>query len=149
MNSSLIRLFERSVLALMVFAAVCGMAIPRVARAAAEGRVLVLADRLHQIRSSIVLYRAQHNGRLPGRGADGRADAEAFVADLTARDEGGQSACLERMPANPFVKGRAASQVTVVDDPVARPSGKEGTGWWYNAATGHFTACDSRYHSSY
>jgi hypothetical protein len=149
MNGYLIRLFERSVLALMLFAAIGGMGIPKAAKAAAEGRISLLADRLHQVRSSIALYRAEHHGRLPGRNGDGRADERAFLADLTERNEKGQAVYLGQMPANPFLKGQAAFRVTVVDDPAARPSGKEGTGWWYNAATGHFAACDSRYHSAF
>lgn len=148
MNLSRVRLFERSVLALTLFAAAVGWGVPRAVRAAEENRISLLTERLHQVRAAIALYRVWHNDRLPGRGADGRACAEAFLADLTGQDEQGGDV-LERMPANPFAEGQAASEVTVVDDPAARPTGKEGTGWWYNAATGHFAACDSRYHSAF
>lgn len=137
----MIVLFERTVLALMLFAAAVGWMLPKVAQAAAENRITFLIERLHQVRSGIALYQAQNDGRLPGRGVDGTPAAEQFLADLA------KQGC--RIPANPFVQGPAASQVTVTDDPAARPTGREGTGWWYNAATGHFAACDSRYHSAF
>lgn len=134
-------LFERTVLALMLFAAAVGWMVPKMAQAVAENRIVLLMERLHQVRSGIALYRAQNDGRLPGWGTDGRASAEFFCSELT--EEGCQ------IPANPFVQGPAAYRVTVTDNPAARPTGREGTGWWYNAATGHFAACDSRYHSAF
>ncbi|HOQ04066.1 MAG TPA: hypothetical protein PKY88_02480 [Anaerohalosphaeraceae bacterium] len=140
-QSPMIALFERTVLALMLFAAAVGWMMPKVARAAAENRITLLMERLHQVRSGIALYRAQNDGRLPGRGADGRVTAETFCNELA------KQGC--QIPANPFVQGPAGRQVTVADDAAVRPTGREGTGWWYNAATGHFAACDSRYHSAY
>ncbi len=140
-QSSMIAFFERTVLALILFAAAVGWMMPKMAQAAAENRITLLMERLHQVRSSIALYRAEHDGRLPGRGVDGKPAAEQFLSDLA------KQRC--RIPANPFVQGPKACRVTVTDDPAARPTGREETGWWYNAATGHFAACDSRYHSAF
>ncbi|MEJ5259439.1 MAG: hypothetical protein WHS88_04530 [Anaerohalosphaeraceae bacterium] len=140
-QSPLIALFERTMLGLILFAGAVGWMLPKMAQAAAENRITLLMERLHQVRSGIALYRAQNDGRLPGRGVDGNPAAEQFLSDLA------KQGC--QIPANPFVQGPAAYRVTVTDDPANRPTGREGTGWWYNTATGHFAACDSRYHSAF
>lgn len=140
--------FEGGMIGLILLA-VAMEAAPQVSRARAENRVALLAERLQQVRSSIAVYQAEHDGALPGLSAEGHLSGEAFAAALTGQADGGRTACLDRIPANPFIDGQAAREVTVVCRPDARPTGREGTGWWFNAATGHFAACDSRYHAAY
>jgi len=142
-----VRFLERSMLLAVLSAAAAGM-MPRVVRAGAENRISILVDRLQEVRSSIAVYRAEHNGRLPAADLK-QADGRAFAAALTSPDEQGRGPYLTRMPANPFAEGGRADEVTVVYDPAALPEGQETTGWWYNAATGHFAACDSRYHAAF
>lgn len=142
-----VRFVERGMLLAVLSAAGAGM-VPRAVRAGAENRVSILVDRLQQVRSGIAVYRAEHHGRLPAadlKQADGRAFAEA----LTSPDEQGRGPYLSGIPVNPFAEGEGADEVTVVYDPAALPGGQETTGWWYNAATGHFAACDSQYHAAF
>lgn len=148
MNSPWIRVFEGSMIGLILLS-VATAVTPRVAQAQEEKRISLLADRLQRVRSCLAVYQAEHNGQMPGLAADGQASEEAFAAALTGQDELGRGPYLKELPVNPFVDSESADRVTVVFDPEALPGGQEGTGWWFNAATGHFAACDSKYHSAY
>jgi hypothetical protein len=148
MSSPVVRTFEGSMIGLILLS-VATAVTPRVSQAQEEKRVSQLADRLHRVRASIAVYQAEHNGQMPGLSPDGQVSAEAFVAALTGRDELGRGPYLKEIPVNPFSDSETAGEVTVVSDPNARPDGQECTGWWFNAATGHFTACDSVFHAAF
>ncbi len=150
MTSRFVRVFEGGIVGLMLLAAAIA-AGPRVSQAQAENKVTQLAERLQQIRSCIALYQAEHDGAMPGLTADGQLiSADDFVAAMTNEDGKSLVPYLNQIPANPFVReaGRQRT-VTLVNDPAARPTGQEGTGWWFNTATGHFAACNSAYHAAY
>ncbi len=148
MTSPFIRAFEGSMIGLILLS-VATAVTPRVSQAQEEKRVSQLADRLQRVRACIAVYQAEHDGQMPGLTADGQVSAEAFVADLTSRDQQGRGPYLKEIPLNPFADSDTANEVTVVSDPDARPDGRECTGWWFNAATGHFTACDSTFHAAF
>jgi type II secretory pathway pseudopilin PulG len=148
MTSPVIRAFEGSMIGLILLS-VATAVTPRVSQAQEEKRISLLAERLHQVRASIAVYQAEHEGALPGLTADGQVSAEAFTAALTSRDQLGRGPYLKEIPLNPFADSDTAGEVTVVSDLGARPDGKECTGWWFNAATGHFTACDSTFHAAF
>jgi type II secretory pathway pseudopilin PulG len=127
------------------------MVVPQWTRAAGEGRLAALSDTLHLVRSTIDIYRAEHNGLMPGqRQAGQKVTPAAFVAAMTCPDAGGKYRYFEQFPANPFVRddGRRTT-VTCVNCPSAQPNGTEGTAWWFNAATGEFKACDEKFHTTY
>ena len=150
MTSWLVRVFEGGMIVLILMA-IALVATPRISQAQAERRVSVLVDRLQQVRSRIAVYQVEHGGTMPGLTADGQLiSPDDFTAALT--NENGQSLepYLDRIPANPFIEDEESRRsVTVVNDPAARPTGQEGTGWWFNTATGRFAACDSSYHAAY
>ncbi len=148
MTSPLIRLFEGVMIGLILLSAAVGIT-PRISQAQEEGRVGVLSDCLQRVRASIAVYQAEHDGALPVLTGQGRAGGQEFAACLTSRDAQGRGPYLKAIPANPFASRETAGLVTVVCDPNATPVGEEGTGWWFNAATGHFAACDSSYHAAF
>lgn len=128
---------------------VAATAGPRFSKAAAENRLAEMVDILHAVRSNIECHRLANGGLLPGQKAPGAdVSADAFLRTMTARRESGYVR-LNGFPANPFVSGDAAAAVTCVNSIDALPTGDEGTGWWFNSATGQFRACDSRFHSVY
>jgi len=148
MTSPFVRVFEGSMIGLILLS-VATAVTPRVSQAQEEKRVSLLADRLQRVRSSIAVYQAEHEGAMPGLTADGQISAEAFTAALTGRDELGRGPYLKEIPVNPFADVETAGEVTIVNDPEAQPDGQECTGWWFNAATGHFAACDSAFHAAF
>lgn len=126
-------------------------AVPQLSRAAGEGRLATLSDTLHLIRSTIDIYRMEHNGLLPGQKQFGQAVSPyAFIDDLTSPDNTGKFHYFQRFPDNPFISDDARrSSVTCVNNPNAEPDGTEGTAWWFNGATGEFKACDEKFHTTY
>lgn len=133
----------------MVVALITATAGPRLSKAAAESQLSQMVAGLHAVRSQIERYRIEHDGLLPGQDAPGRQiAADDFKNSLCGRNAAG-SRRLIALPANPFMSGDAAADVTCVNDAQASPTGEEGTGWWFNAATGQFLACDSRFHAAY
>ena len=119
---------------------------------AVEGKKLSdLVDRLQIVRSQIMLYKAYNDGLLPGQMSVGDAvTSEGFAHAMVQDAPDGSGPYLKQMPENPYVTDPACrSMITCVNDPEAMPTGGEQTGWWFNAATGDFFACDSEFHTKY
>ena len=97
------------------------------------------------------LYKIQHGDLLPGQKVTGGDIAQAdFIAAMTRRNTvDGYGPYIKEMPENPFVDGHAADDITCVNDADAVPTGNERTGWWLNASTGEFHACDNQFHTAY
>lgn len=150
MTSRLVRIFEGGMI-LLILLSVAVAVTPRISQAQAEKRVSLLVDRLQRIRSRIAVYQVDHDGAVPGLTDDGQlVSPDDFLIALTNEDGQSLEPYLDQIPANPFVDDEESRRsVTVVNDPAARPTGQEGTGWWFNAATGRFAACDSLYHAAY
>ncbi|MHC5062267.1 MAG: hypothetical protein ACYTFK_14515 [Planctomycetota bacterium] len=88
---------------------------------------------------------------MPGQKVKGGDIKEAdFVAAMTTRSPvDGYGPYFKDMPGNPFISGPAKDDITCVNDKDLLPTGAEGTGWWINAATGEFRACDSKFRTAY
>jgi type II secretory pathway pseudopilin PulG len=127
------------------------MTAPYLTRAAGRERLEGLSDTLHLVRCTIDMYRANHDGLLPGQRKAGQFVLPAdFVRDLTLPDTNGCFPYFQRFPENPFIRcDDSRSTVTCVNNPDIQPNGTEGTAWWFNAATGQFKACDSKFHAEY
>jgi len=127
------------------------VAVPQFSRAASRERLEELSDTLYLVRCTIDLYRAEHDGLLPGQRNPGQAVTHLdFVRDLTQPETDGHFHYFQRFPENPFIRcDDRRSTVTCVNDTNAHPDGTEGTAWWFNAATGEFRACDNRFHTAY
>jgi general secretion pathway protein G len=125
--------------------------VPRFSQAADQQRLEGLSDRLQLIRCTIDLYRADHNGLLPGQRRAGESISyRDFVGAMTMPGCDGRFHYFQRFPDNPFISvSDCRNTVTCVNDPNSHPNGKEGTAWWFNAATGEFRACDSEFHTAY
>jgi len=133
----------------MVVALIAATAGPRLSKAAAENQLPQMVAGLHAVRSQIERYRIEHDGLLPGQNAPGsQVSADDFIKCMIRMNVAGGRR-VAGLPANPFMSGDAAAEVTCVNDAQAAPTGEEGTGWWFNAATGQFLACDSRFHAAY
>ncbi len=127
---------------MMILGIVSAVAVPRFSRASSQARLNDLISDLQEVRSQLELFKIQHDDRLPGQTVmDGAIDEKLFVRELTERGSDGLGPYLIQIPSNAYNNQRT---VTFVNDPLAQPRGDEGTGWWCNAATGEFRACDSR-----
>jgi len=124
---------------------------PGVTQAREEKKLSDMVDRLQMIRSRIMLYQAEHNGLLPGQQSAGESvSSDAFVVAMKQQRFDGEGPYLRTMPENPYVQNPVLrTTITCVNDINAVPLGSEGTGWWFNAATGDFFACDSEFHTNY
>lgn len=125
---------------------------PALSQAMDEKKLSDMVDHLQTVRSQIRLYKAEHNGLFPGqmRIADQSVTCEEFLTALKEQQAGRTESYLGQIPVNPYIsEPSAGSTITCVNDPDAHPTGTEGTGWWYNAATGEFYACDSQFHTNY
>ncbi len=134
----------------IVVCIIAAVAVPRFSVARSRGKLSDMVSKLQQVRSQITLYKIQHDGLLPGQNAKGSDIAEnGFVRAMTEKDSTGFGPYLKEIPANCFIKGKSAKKITLINDPDAVPSGDEGTGWWFNAATERFCASDSKFHTEY
>ena len=135
---------------LIILAIMAAIAVPRFSHANSEARLSEMVTRLQKIRSNIVLYKIQHDNLLPGQKTAGGDISEAdFIIAMTTKGADGLGPYLKKMPANPFMDGDTGERITCVNDAAAAAKGTEGTGWWLNAATGEFRACDSAFHGVY
>jgi len=129
---------------------VAAVSVPRFSMAKSNGRLDDMVSKLQQVRNQIALYRTQHGGLMPGQNTAGGDIAENdFVTAMTVKDSAGLGPYLGAIPANCFIKDKSAEKITFVNDPAAFACGNEGTGWWFNAATGKFCASNSRFHTEY
>jgi general secretion pathway protein G len=123
------------------------MAVPRFSRASQQARLNDLISDLQEVRSQMELYRIQHRDRFPGQAeACGQVDRELFLKELTTRGDDDLGPYLQQIPRNAY---NNLDTITFVSDPAARPTGTEGTGWWFNGATGQFRACDCAENTRY
>ena len=124
---------------------------PNLTQAVEEKKLSDMVDRLQVIRSQIMLYRAEHNGLFPGqRFAGDLVTSDAFALAMKQKRSDGSGSYLRKFFDNPYILGaEQRNTITCVNDVNVMPTGFEGTGWWFNAATGDFFACDSKFHTNY
>ncbi len=124
---------------------------PGVTQAVEEKKLSDMVDRLHVIRSQIVLYKAHHNGLLPGQQCAGDSvTSDVFIHAMRQQRPDDRGSYLRSIPENPYIQTeQQKTAITCVNDVNAVPTGHEGTGWWFNTATGDFFACDSEFHANY
>ena len=130
---------------------IASIAHPPITQAMDEQKLSNMVDRLQMVRSQIRLYKAE-KGLFPGQQQIGdlSVTADEFIKALSEQQTDRIVPYVEQFPGNPYVSNPTVSdEVTCVNDPDAKPSGIESTGWWYNAATGDFYACDSQFHTNY
>jgi len=131
-------------------ALIAASAGPRFSKASFENRLPEMIDSLYTVRSQIESCRLEHGGMLPGQTSPWACvGADPFGDFMMRQDASGRGPWLKTVPANPFMTGDKANDVTCVNEVGVSPTGEEGTGWWFNAATGEFRACDSRFHAEY
>jgi general secretion pathway protein G len=129
------KFFELALIA-AVLGSVGVTVIPQFTQASNEDNIINMIGTLHQIRSQIDLYKAQHNGMLP------RADTpEAFTTAMTQKGADGFGPYIQEFPTNPFSQSSSVRISSKADQ------GKGTHGWHYNPATGDFYADDSKCHS--
>ncbi len=152
METKKLRFIVMEIFIVVVILCTAGAVVaPRVSRAAAKGKLTNLVSKLQLVRSQMQLYKIQHGDLLPGQKvAGGDIDQADFIAAMTRRNTvDGYGPYIKEMPENPFVTGHAADDITCVNDADAVPTGNERTGWWLNAATGEFCACDCQFRTAY
>ena len=124
---------------------------PGITQAVEEMKLSDMVQPLQIIRSQIMLYKHHHNGLLPGQKSAGDfVTSESFALAMAQDTPDGSGPYLKDIFENPYVADPARrSMITCVNDAEAKPTGQEQTGWWFNAATGDFFACDSEFHTHY
>ncbi len=136
---------------IVVLCILAAIVVPRISQASAEGKLSDMVSRLQMVRSQIQLYKVQHGDLLPGQEFIAGDITEArFITAMTKKNAvDGYGPYFKKMPKNPFISGLATDNITCVNDTNTIPTGTESTGWWLNAATGQFRACDSKFHTAY
>ena len=138
------------VITIALIALIAACAGPRFTRASAEKRLPSMIDDLQMMRCQIELYRVEHDGLLPGQTTPGGSvTCDAFINALTEADNVRATPYLRGIPANPFIAGDTADDITIVNSMAIEPCGGGHTGWWFNVATGEFRANDCGFHSVY
>jgi type II secretory pathway pseudopilin PulG len=131
----------------IVLTSVAAVVTPRLSVATDDARLTKMVSSLQKVRTQIQLYKIQHDGLLPGQKQLGENIRETdFVNALTGPSSESGRPYLDNIPVNPF---NGLYTVTCVSSKDLFPDGTEGTGWWFNAATGKFHACDSAFHAKY
>jgi len=135
----------------VILGILAAMVIPQFANAAGESNLTNLKANLQTIRTQILMYKIEHNDLYPGQTViGGDVTAEAFRQALSTRGLDGRGPYVNKFPFNPCMSANEDRYgITCVNDANAHPTGNEGTGWWFNAATGDFRACDSPEHINY
>jgi len=136
---------------IIILGIIAAIVVPKFSQASSEARLENLVSDLQMVRSQIELYKIQHKDLLPGQSAKGGSiNEQNFKVALTVRGSDGMGPYLKKLPKNYYLpNAKHRDSVTCVNDPKANPTGKEGTGWWFNAATGEFRANDSLFHAAY
>ena len=136
---------------ILILGIIAAIVVPKFSQASSESRLEDLISDLQIVRSQIGLYKIQHKKLMPGQfSAGGHVTAEDFKMALIVKDNNGMGPYLKKLPKNYYIEdANMRDSVTCVNDPEATPTGQEGTGWWFNAATGEFRASDSLFHAAY
>jgi general secretion pathway protein G len=134
----------------VILGVLAAIVIPQFSQASSESNLTTLKGNLQTIRSQIQLYKIQHNDLLPGQMTfGGNVTEQDFITAMTTND-GRYGPYIRKMPENLYVGDEdSRDAITCVNDPVAAPTGNEGTGWWFNVANVDFRACDSPEHIIY
>ena len=130
----------------VVLGILAAMVIPQFSAASEDAMESQLRSNIRLIRSQIMLYQVEHNGRLPHLNEQGKL-SHALVMDrlLSKTDAKGAIAAagkygpyLNKWPANPFAEDGVATQIMPGRTPGPLRNGK--TGWYYCTATGVVSA---------
>lgn len=109
--------------------------VPKFTQASQESKTCELIDGLHQMRSQLDLYRAQHENCLPP------VDSfESFKTNMTTK-VGQYGPYVEEIPVNPF-----NNLNTIRFD--SEPAGVGKAGWRIDTKTGFFQTDDSAAHAA-
>lgn len=128
---------------LILLGMVTTLAMPRITQAKSDMMMNDLIGNLQLVRSSIALYKVEHDGLLPGQKIKGEyVSEEDFLKVLLSPDPYGKC-YLERIPRNPF-NGLCSVRTGGFDLGSAT-----GAGWFLNTKTGRFRADDPGYHRAY
>lgn len=109
--------------------------VPKLTQASQESMTCVLIDGLHQMRSQLDLYRAQHEKCLPPIDS-----FESFETNMTTKI-GGCGPYVESIPVNPF-----NNLNSIRFD--GEPAGTGKAGWRIDTKTGLYQADDSSAHAA-
>lgn len=119
----------------MVLSVVSMSVVPKFTQASRESWTCELIDGLHQMRSQLDLYRAQHDNCLPP------VDSfESFKTNMTTK-VGQYGPYVEKVPVNPF-----NNLNTIRFD--GEPAGAGKAGWRIDTKSGLFQSDDSEAHAA-
>lgn len=127
------------VIVMVIMGILAAIAIPRIGTASERAKAEAVEASLSQVRSSIEVYKAEHQSRIPGL---------QFVAQMTqyTDDFGTTNATLSpkflygpylrEIPKNPYSGSTAVRFILTADQ--TQDARSKDLGWTYNVATGEF-----------
>ncbi len=134
----------------VILGVLAAIVIPSFSNAASDSNLTNLQANLQTVRCQIQLYKVQHDDLFPGQSTIGGDITEADFIDAMTTSDGNYGPYMQIVPANVYIDDLTKRvAVTCVNNAAASPTGNEDTGWWINAATGDFRACDSAGNTQY
>ena len=130
----------------VIMAILAATIIPQFTDSTKDAKTSTVKFNLATLRSQIQLYRAQHNGLVPG------ATLSQLTTTTDASGTAGSGAnfvfgpYLREIPVNPFTNAKTVT--TTSEDPIATAPGGTG-GWIYNATTGSIWIDHATYYNQF
>ena len=128
----------------IILGILAAIVIPQFTQASDDARQSSLTSDLQTVRGLLELFKVQHLENYPDS-----TSGDTFTAALTSRTDADETPnatgkfgpYLQKFPANPYISGDAARQVTIVQ---ANPAAALNTGWYFNETTGEFHPADAK-----
>ena len=128
----------------IILGILAAIVIPQFTQASDDARQSSLTSDLQTVRSQLELFKVQHLENYPDS-----TSGDTFTTALTSRSDadstlntaGKFGPYLQKFPANPYISGDAARQVTIVTE---NPAAALTTGWYFNSTTGEFHPGDAK-----
>lgn len=131
----------------MIISMLSSMAVPRLSRGSVAAADASLAGTLRTVRTAILLYSAEHNGRFPGPGKARARDQFLKYSDISGQPSPVKNGSavygpyLAMIPACPLGPNKGSTSL-LIDNVNSPPQANTmtGDGWVYNPNTGEFFA---------
>jgi general secretion pathway protein G len=136
----------------VILGILAAIVIPQFTEASTEAKTSSLVTDLSSVRSQIQMYKIQHNDNLPGVANGTHTASIDFATAMTGQtDIFGEVGTdygpyLMKIPTNQFVDSDVVT-AGVADPPAVDVTGNQG--WYFNTATGAFTATSHADHLDY
>ena len=129
------------VIVMVIMGILAAIAIPRISTAVERAKAEAVEASLSQVRNSIEVYKAEHEGRIPDKQFVAQMTQYSNVqgtTDTSLSPKFPLGPYLREIPKNPY-SGSIAVRFLMTAGPI-QAAGSKNLGWTYNTATGEFAA---------